>query len=93
MQPGPDSSPLELTLYVQSASKVSMNAIRAARHLCENVLAGRCALHIVDLDQNPQTAEHDAVLATPTLAWGSRRIIGDLSDSARVLELLDLAAL
>ncbi|MDG9670311.1 hypothetical protein ONV78_21410 [Hahella sp. CR1] len=93
MQPGPEPSPVELTLYVQSASKVSLNAVRAARHLCENVLAGRCTLNIVDLDQSPQTAERDAVLATPTLACGSRRIIGDLSDSARVLELLELTAL
>ncbi|ABC32664.1 Thiol-disulfide isomerase and thioredoxins [Hahella chejuensis KCTC 2396] len=93
MQPGPEPLPVELTLYVQSASKVSMNAIRAARHLCESVLAGRCTLSIIDLDQSPQTAERDAVLATPTLARGSRRIIGDLSDSARVLELLDLTSL
>ena len=84
----------ELTLFVSGASSSSARAITNARALCETHLQGRYDLTIVDVNQEPQLARGSRVLATPTLLKGKpgpeRMVVGDLSDSNRVLLALDV---
>jgi circadian clock protein KaiB len=59
------------------------------RRICEQELAGQYALEIIDVLENPQLAEDEKILATPTLIKQLppplRRVIGDLSDTEKVL--------
>jgi circadian clock protein KaiB len=84
----------ELTLFVSGASSSSARAITNARKLCETHLPGRYDLTIVDVNQDPELARGRRVLATPTLLKGrpgpERMVVGDLSDSDRVLLALDV---
>jgi circadian clock protein KaiB len=84
----------ELTLFVSGASSSSARAITDARAICETHLEGRFDLTIVDVNQNPELARGRRVLATPTLLKGhpppERALVGDLSDSDRVLDALDV---
>ncbi len=84
----------ELTLFVSGASSSSARAVRNARALCEEHLAGRHELTIVDINQDPEMARGRRVLATPTLLKGhpapERMLVGDLSDSESVLAALDI---
>ncbi len=84
----------ELTLFVSGASSSSARAIGNARAICEAHLDGRYELTIVDVNQNPELARGSRVLATPTLMKGQpapeRMLVGDLSDSERVLIALDV---
>lgn len=83
-----------LKLYVTGLTSRSQRAMSTLRRLCEAELAGRYELMVVDVLERPELAEQDKVLATPTLIkqlpGPERRIIGDLSDPARVLAALDL---
>jgi circadian clock protein KaiB len=89
-----DTARYELTLFVSGASSSSARAICNARAVCEAHLKGRYDLSIVDVNQNPELARGRRVLATPTLLKGhpppQRVLVGDLSDSARVLLALDV---
>ena len=71
-----------------------MRALKTLRDILENEFRGVYALKVIDVLKNPQLAEEDKILATPTLAKilppPVRRIIGDLSDRERVLIGLDL---
>ncbi len=84
----------ELTLFVSGASSSSARAIGNARAICEAHLDGRYELTVVDVNQNPELARGSRVLATPTLMKGrpapERMLVGDLSDSERVLLALDV---
>jgi circadian clock protein KaiB len=59
------------------------------RRICEQELAGQYALEVIDVLENPQLAEDEKILATPTLIKQLppplRRVIGDLSDTEKVL--------
>jgi circadian clock protein KaiB len=83
-----------LTLYVTGQTPRSLRAIASLRELCEQELHGRYELTVVDVLEHPQLAEDQKILATPTvvkeLPPPIRRIIGDLSDTERVLLGLDL---
>jgi circadian clock protein KaiB len=83
-----------LTLYVTGRTVRSQQAIRNLRTICERELDGRYDLRIVDVLERPQLAEDEKIVATPTLVRELpppiRRIIGDLSDTERVLIGLDL---
>ena len=83
-----------LTLYVNGASPNSIHAIEAVRHLCDEELGGQADLEIIDVQQQPALVVRDHVLAAPTLVkrlpGPLRRIVGDLSDSARLRIGLDL---
>jgi circadian clock protein KaiB len=83
-----------LTLYVTGRTVRSQQAIRNLRTICERELEGRYSLRIVDVLERPQLAEDEKIVATPTLVRELpppiRRIIGDLSDTERVLLGLDL---
>jgi circadian clock protein KaiB len=80
---------LELRLYVAGQTPKSLIALRNLKKICEEHLQGRYRLHVIDLVETPQLAQNDQILAIPTLVRNLpqpiRKIIGDLSDTQRVL--------
>src|SRR5206468_8296861 len=78
-----------LTLYVTGTSPRTKIAIENLDRICKQELEGRYELEIVDVLENPQRAEDERILATPTLIkqlpLPLRRVIGDLSDKEKVL--------
>src|SRR6476646_9527790 len=85
-----------LRLYVAGKTPRCEAAEENLREVCEEYLAGRYSIEVVDLLQNPTLAQGDQILAVPTLVrklpTPVRRIIGDLSNTERVLVGLDLRA-
>jgi circadian clock protein KaiB len=85
---------LELRLYVAGQTPKSLIALRNLKSICEQHLQGRYRLHVIDLVKTPQLAQDDQILAIPTLVRNLpqpiRKIIGDLSDTQRVLVGLDI---
>ena len=83
-----------LKLYVAGNTPNSMRALNTLKEILENEFKGVYALKVIDVLKQPQLAEEDKILATPTLAKilppPVRRIIGDLSDREKVLIGLDL---
>ncbi len=83
-----------IKLYVTGKTPRSQAAIDNLRRICEQELGGRYDLVVIDVLERPQLAEDEKILATPTvvkeLPVPIRRIIGDLSDTERVLLGLDL---
>ena len=83
-----------LRLYVAGQTPKSIAAIANLKRLCEQHLPGRYNIDVVDLMQDPTLAQRDQIVAIPTLirqlAEPIRRIIGDLSNSDRVLIGLDI---
>ena len=83
-----------LTLFVSGASEISALAIGNARALCEIYLAGRYRLQVVDVHRDLAKMMLHNVLAAPTLLrerpLPMRRLVGDLSDTGRVLAALDI---
>lgn len=86
---------LSLKLFVAGQTAASLAARANLRRLCESGVVGSEVV-VVDVLVDPAAAEADGVLATPTLIrlepLPQRRIVGDLSDTARVLRALDLTA-
>jgi circadian clock protein KaiB len=86
-----------LKLYVAGSTPRATLAIENLRRICESDLAGRYDLEIIDVLEHPELAEQDKILATPTLIKQLppplRRVIGDLSDSEKVLLGLELRQL
>jgi circadian clock protein KaiB len=84
----------DLKLYVAGQTPRSVAALTNLKRMCEEHLPGRYRLEVVDLAENPQLARSDQILAIPTLVRRLpspiRKIIGDLSNSERVLVGLDL---
>jgi circadian clock protein KaiB len=84
----------ELKLYVAGQTAKSLQAFANLKRICEEHLAGEYHIEIVDLLQNPQLAKGDQIFALPTLVRRLpepvRKIIGDLSNTERVLVGLDL---
>lgn len=83
-----------LKLYVAGLSPKSVIAIANINKICEENLQGRYQLDVIDLYQQPQLAEGEQIIAIPTLIrklpLPLRRIIGDLSNTERVLVGLDI---
>jgi circadian clock protein KaiB len=83
-----------LRLYVAGQTPKSIIAFGNLKRLCEEHLAGRYRIEIIDLLEQPQLARGDQILAIPTLVRKLpepvRKIIGDLSNTERVLIGLDL---
>lgn len=83
-----------LKLYVAGQTVRSEHAIANLRRICEEDLAGQYDLEIIDVLERPQLAEDEKIIATPMvtkeLPLPLRRIIGDLSDSEKVLIGLDV---
>jgi circadian clock protein KaiB len=78
-----------LKLYITGTNSRTEQAVANLRRICENELKGQYTLEIIDVLENPEAAEKDRVLATPTLIKQLppplRRVIGDLSDKEKVL--------
>lgn len=78
-----------LKLYISGSSPRADAAVRNLKRICEEELDGRYELEIIDVVANPEIAESDRILATPTLIKQLppplRRVIGDLSDREKVL--------
>ncbi len=88
------SSNFSLRLYISGMTPRSSEAILRTRAICEEFLAGRYTLEIVDLYQHPSSATNAQIIATPTLVKLSplplRRLVGNLSDKQRVLNGLGI---
>ena len=84
----------ELKLYVAGQTVKSLRAFANLKRICEEHLAGEYHIEIVDLMKHPQLAAGEQIFALPTLVRQLpapvRRIIGDLSNTERVLVGLDL---
>ncbi len=87
----------ELRLYVAGQTAKSVAAFANLKRLCDERLAGKYRIEVIDLLENPQLAKGDQILAIPTLVRKlpepMRKIIGDLSNTERVLVGLDLVPL
>ena len=83
-----------LKLYVAGNTPNSLRALKMLKNVLEKDFQGVYALKVIDVLKNPQLAEEDKILATPTLSKvlppPVRKIIGDLSDREKVLIGLDL---
>lgn len=87
-----DDEPWHLRLYVAGQSPKSLDAFANLKEICEQHLPGQYEIEIVDLIEHPTLAATDDVLAVPTLVRRLpppyRKIIGNLSDTGRVLDYL-----
>jgi circadian clock protein KaiB len=79
----------ELQLYVTGHTARSIRAVENVRRFCEELLAGRYTLNVVDLYQQPELAAREQLIAAPTLVKRQplpvRRMVGDMSDRNRML--------
>lgn len=84
----------QLRLYVAGRTPNCLKAFANLKRICEENLAGRYEIEVVDLIENPRLAAGDEIIAIPTLVRRLpepvRKIIGDLSNSERVLVGLQL---
>jgi len=89
-----ESETWNLRLYVAGQTPKSIKAFENLKKICEEHLAGRYSIEVIDLTVSPQLAKGDQILALPTLVRKLpepiRKIIGDLSNTERVLVGLDL---
>lgn len=83
-----------LKLYIAGNTIRSVRAIANLRQLCKAALGDQCTIEIVDVLKQPELAEQQKIIATPTLVrqlpLPVRRVIGDLSDEDKVRIALDL---
>jgi circadian clock protein KaiB len=91
-----EAKPYVLRLYVTDATPTSARAIVNARRILEEHLAGSYSLEILNIAEHVAQAAEDQIICAPTLLRlappPARRIIGDMSDVARVLKGLDVPA-
>jgi circadian clock protein KaiB len=84
----------DLRLYVAGQTRKSLAALANLKRFCEEHLPGKYQIEVIDLLENPQRAQTDQILAIPTLVRNLpapiRKIIGDLSNTDRVLVGFDL---
>ena len=83
-----------LRLYVAGQTPRSLSAFKNLKDICEQYLKGEYHIEVIDLMENPTLARGDQILAIPTLVrklpQPIRKIIGDLSNTERVLVGLDI---
>jgi circadian clock protein KaiB len=95
-EPDADADPghYHLRLYVAGQTAKSLAAVANLKRVCEEHLAGRYGIEVIDLLQSPKLAAGDQILAIPTLVRRLpaplKRIIGDLSNTEKVLIGLDI---
>lgn len=93
-QPAAGSEKYTFILFISGMSVKSGHAIENLRHICDTYLTGNYALEIVDINSNKQKAIDYQIVAIPTLIKTgpeqSRKILGDLSDTEKVLRILDI---
>ncbi len=94
--PGPraESAGVTLRLYVAGQTPKSVAALENLRRICEEHLRGKYRIHVIDLVKDPQLARGDQIVAIPTVVKNLppplRKLIGDLSNTERVLVGLDI---
>jgi circadian clock protein KaiB len=83
-----------LRLYITGMTPNSMRAVENIKNICEQHLKGRYELEVIDVFQQPTLAEGEQIIAIPTLIkqlpHPLRRLIGDMSNTEKVLLGLDL---
>jgi circadian clock protein KaiB len=93
----PTTPEWSLRLYVAGQTPKSVAAFSNLKNICEQHLAGRYAIEVIDLSKQPQLAQNDQIVALPTLVrklpQPIKRLIGDLSNVERVLVGMDLKPL
>lgn len=91
---GNDGDRWNLRLYVAGQTPRSITAFKNLKEICEEYLKGKYQIEVIDLMENPTLARGDQILAVPTLVrklpQPIRKIIGDLSNTDRVLVGLDI---
>jgi len=91
------SAEWELRLYIAGQSPKAMSALSNLQRICDEHLAGKYRIEVIDLLRNPALGRGDQILAIPTLVrrlpHPVKKIIGDLSSTQRVLVGLDLREL
>ncbi len=91
---GKEDACYTLRLFVSGMTPRSVEAVDNIKRICEKHLGNRYELEIVDTFQKPHLAREEQIVALPTLIkklpTPLRRIVGDLSDTERVLVALDL---
>ena len=89
-----DQENWDLRLYVAGKTPRALTALENLNRICEEHLAGKYSIEVIDLLKNPQLARGDQIIAVPTLVRKLpkpvRKIIGDLSNKEKVLVGLDL---
>jgi circadian clock protein KaiB len=90
----PPAEKWELRLYTAGQSPKSLAALANLKRVCEEHLAGRYSIEVIDLLKNPRLAKDDQIVAIPTLVRKLpeplRKLVGDLSDTERTLVGLQL---
>jgi len=86
-----------LKLYITGQTSKSKRAIANLQRICDEELSGQYTMVVIDILERPQLAENEKILATPTLIrevpQPLRRIIGDLSNTEKVLMGLDIESI
>jgi circadian clock protein KaiB len=89
-----DTKKWNLRLYVAGQTPKSLTALANLKRICDEHMNGQYSIEIIDLMENPQLAQRDQIVAIPTLVRELpsplKRIIGDLSNTERVLVGLDV---
>jgi circadian clock protein KaiB len=87
-------SEIRLQLFVAGDSPRAERAIASLQQICEEILDDPCEVEVIDVTTHPERADEARILTTPTVVKRSpapvRRIIGDLSDTEKVLSGLGL---
>jgi circadian clock protein KaiB len=90
----PENDMWILRLYIAGQTPKALTAFANLKKICEEQLMGKCSIEVIDLLINPELGSEDQILALPTLVRKLpvpvRKIIGDLSNTERVLVGLDL---
>jgi len=85
----PSNEPVKLVLYVAGETPKSLAAVRNLEKICSEHLAGKYKVEVIDLKKQPHLAREHGIVAIPTLVKELpvpiRKIIGDLSDTQKVL--------
>ena len=91
----PEVNALDLTLYVAGRSAKSIAALANLKEICEEHVCGNYRIDVIDLQEHPRLASEDQIFAIPTLVrripLPVRKIIGDLSNTKKVVLELELA--
>ena len=91
-----DTKKWNLRLYVAGQTPKSVTALANLKRICDEHMHGEYSVEVIDLMENPQLARRDQIVAIPTLVRELpsplKRIIGDLSNTERVLVGLDVVA-
>ncbi len=90
-----DASQYQLKLFITGESTNSVKAITNIKSICEQYIKGNYTLEIIDIYQQPLLAQQEQIIALPLLIklspQPSRRLVGDMSDTKKVLKGLNCA--